>query len=400
MRQRLLGFAVLAVAAAIAAALLWRAGAENAGANSYALLADAFLHGRYDFRGCYDQHCVASGGLNYLAAPPFPAVFAMPFALRSGAGFAGFVALAIGLAAAALLVWHQIFRRIGVDASTRLSLMAALGAATPLAEAVGHADRLAAFAAVAAFLMASIAIHEAIAGRLMTAGFTLGLAFLCRPAAMMLAPLVFALTLTLNATVLPPSREAATKFAAIAIAAALPIAFLLFYDWARFGSPLLSGESVAAAHASMTSGDVLAAKRTAAYGAYSTAFLPSNLAAMLFQGPRLLFDPPLSTKPVGLDPAGASFLAASPFLIFLFFAARDRTMAFAALAVLPLLAVRALSADLGRFGMGLPLIDLMPVALLYLGVALKPEHGPAFRLLVLWGAAIELIGLLSTGAGP
>jgi hypothetical protein len=391
MRHRLLVFVLLAIVAAVLALIVLRGLGEAPSTNSYALLADAFLHGHYDFRGCFDQHCVAAGGLNYLAAPPFPAVLAMPFVIKSGSGFSGFVLLSILLAGLALLVWHRIFVRLGIEPRLRLWLLVALGAASPLAETVARGDRLALFAAVAGFLMASLAIGEAIAGRLMTAGFALGLAFLCRPTALFLLPFVGALTLTTKARVLPPSQETLTKFGAIAIGAAVPVLFLLFYDWMRFGAPFETGQATAALSAAATPGDIVAAERIKAFGAYSLAVVPANLAAMAVQGFSLVFDPPRMVRLVGLDPAGASFLAKCPWLLFLFFAPRDRTMAFAALAVLPMLGLFAISSDLPRYGLGRPLIDLLPVLAVYLAVAVRPEQIVMFRLLLLVGVSLQML---------
>src|SRR4051795_1488592 len=93
LRDRVLDAFGAAVAAVLLAALAYRAWRETGEANSYALLADAFRHGRLSVPRCFDIDCVVRDGATYVIFPPVPGVAAMPFVAAFGVGFAGFVAL-------------------------------------------------------------------------------------------------------------------------------------------------------------------------------------------------------------------------------------------------------------------------------------------------------------------
>ncbi len=68
---------------------------EAAGTNSYAMLAQNWLDGRFDTTTCFDDDCAVYEDRQYIIFPPAPAAVALPFVAAFGADFVGFLPLAL-----------------------------------------------------------------------------------------------------------------------------------------------------------------------------------------------------------------------------------------------------------------------------------------------------------------
>ena len=165
LRSRVLDVAGAGVAAVLLAALAYRAWRETGHANSYALLADAFLHGRLSVPPCFDIDCVVQDGATYVIFPPAPGVIAMPFVAAFGVGFAGFIALGLALAGVAGWCWWRIARKADIGADARVWFLAAVLLGSPVFYLLTRADRIWFFAQIVAFALVSAAIWAALARR-------------------------------------------------------------------------------------------------------------------------------------------------------------------------------------------------------------------------------------------
>lgn len=410
MRHRLLAaFAVLG-SLVLLAAIVWRGLHEPADTNSFTLLADAFLKGRFDFTGCYDSECVVSAGKTYLIQPPFPAMLVMPLVAVYGLHFHGFILTAAGLVALTLVLWWRILAKIGTPSATIFWVVIALFASTPLVYTTIRSDGVWLFAHVVGVLMTTLAIHEALAARLLTAGLALGLAFLSRQMSLFLLPFILAISLSHEARIFWPSRETVVKGLKLGLAFAIPFAFYIFYNWTRFHTtmPALSamletGHSILQKQSATATDVTIITLRLRDIGVFSTAYIPFNAFYMFLQGFHAEFTGPLMTKLGGLDPAGSSFLAASPFLLFLFLAPRDRTLFWAAVSVLPIVLLLLVYHSNGfkQYNAHRYVLDFMPVLLIFIARAIRPETRPVFALLVSWGIVlnIAMVGVLAVTRG-
>ncbi len=393
LRDRLLTVVAALAGLALFAALGWRAWSEIGGIDSYALLADAFLHGRLGFSGCFDNECVNLGGRMYLVQPPFPAVVVMPFVAVAGLYFHHFIALAMGMLVIIVWLWRRIFDRLGTEPEIRDWLLYALVLSTPLIYAALRADGVWLFAHVVGFLMATLAVHEALAGRIVSTGLAIGCAFLSRQMSLFLLPFLFALTLTERARFLPPSAETVIKGLRLAVAFALPFAVYLIYNWARFGNPMETGHTILAAEAPTSVEDTIVTHRLIDIGVFSTKYVVYNFFYTFVQGFHVSFDPRLAVKMTGMDPSGSSILAASPFLLFLFFMRRDRVALFGALSVVAIMGLFFVYHSNGfkQYNVQRYLLDYLPVLMIFLAHAVRRELLPVFKLLVVWGALLQVV---------
>ncbi len=392
LRERLLTLIAALCTLVLLAALGWRAYTEVGGIDSFALLADAFLHGRLGFAGCFDNECVRVGGRMYLVQPPFPAVVVAPLVAVFGVWFHHFILVAAVLVAVTLWLWRRIFDRLGADPEVRDWLLVALLTSTPLIYAALRSDGVWLFAHVVGFLMATIAVHEALAGRLVTTALAVGAAFLSRQMSLFLLPFLFALTLTERARFLPPSRETVVKALKLGAVFAIPVAFYLIYNWSRFGNPMETGHTLLAAEAPTSVEDTTVTHRLIDIGVFSSKYVLSNFFYTFLQGFHAEFDPRLAVKLTGMDSMGTSIIAASPFLLFLFFMRRDRVVLFGALSVALIMGMFFFYHSNGakQYNVQRYLLDYLPVLMVFLPHAIRREQLPIFKLLVVWGAVLQV----------
>ncbi|MEJ8572626.1 glycosyltransferase family 39 protein [Microbaculum marinum] len=394
------GMVLLAVAGLLAAillaGLLLRALTEPGDTNSYAPLADAFLHGRLDITGCVDVDCAIHDGRTWVIFPPLPAVLAMPFVAMFGPGFAGFIALALVATAVSLWMWWRIFGRLSLDRPAAIWLLLALAFGTPLYYVTIRGDGVWFFAQSTAFLLVTFAIHQTLRGStLWLAGLAIGLAFLSRQMSLFYLPFLFVLALRTDEPLIslrwPHWRRALAL--GLPVAAALAVYFL--YNYARFGDPLDTGYGYM-----MPPGPddrTMVDDRLDRYGLFSSAYLLFNVMYLFVQGFHLEFAGPTMTVPQMLDSAGTSLLAASPFVLLAVFAPLRRPVAIGVLTIL-IIAVPILfyhSNGFTQYNAQRYVLDWLPVLLVILAFALRRAHLlPALQVLVTYAIGLNVVTMV------
>jgi hypothetical protein len=301
---------------------------EHTPYNHYALLADAWLHGRLDLGGPPPAYTGNNDfaffeGRHYVSFPPFPAVLIAPLVAVSGGASTTrdglfFLALA-GIGPAVLFLALEKLVRAGRSRRTEgenvtLALLFALGTVywfTAVQGTVWFAAHVVAVTLAALYLYASIgAAHPVVAG------LALALGFATRP------PLGFAFPLFLYeayaaASRADPDPEASfspgvgradgrallDRLALFAAPVSLVLAVLLWHNRARFHDPLEFG------HALLQIGW---RGRIEKWGLFSYHYLGRNLAVVLTGLP---FTPPPHTAgpPFQINVHGLALWITSPF---------------------------------------------------------------------------------------
>jgi hypothetical protein len=289
-----------------------------------------------------------------------------------------------------LFLWLGILAKIGLDRTSRLWVLAAIGS-SPLFFVTLRSDGIRFFAQAIAFPLVTLAIYEAIEDRLLTSGMAIAGALLCRQMSIFYAPLLFLMAVGPNERLIAIDRERIGR----AIKLGLPIlagllAYLAYNAW-RFGSPFDAGYSLIDYRVPMIQ------ERIAAHGVWNLAYVPFNVIYLFLQGFHAEFAAPELVKVIGMDAAGTSILAASPWLLFVFLApARRDVFACAALIIgLSLALLFYHSNGYIQHNVQRYTLDWLPAALLIIGAALgQPEVNwgrfEVFRLLVLWGMVLNL----------
>lgn len=393
LRNRILDAVGAVAAAVLLAALAYRAWRETGDANSYALLADAFLHGRLNVPPCFDIDCVAKDRATYVIFPPVPGVIAMPFVAAFGVGFAGFVTLGLALAGVAGWCWWQIARKADIGVDMRVWFLAALLLGSPVFYLLTRADRIWFFAQVVAFTLVSAALWAALVRRsAVLAGVCLALAFLTRQMTLLVAPAVVLLLLRPDERMLSLSRERLAMFFKLGAPVAAALAVYLAYNQVRFGHPLDTGYGLLALR---NSGSVMD-NRLSQDGTFHASYFLQNLFYLLFQGFHAEFSGPKLTQLMGLDPFGASLLAASPWLFALALIRFDRRVA-GALAVSAVIAGITLfyhSNGYSQYNAQRYALDWLPLLFVFLPAAFGRLDATMMRVLVLWALTLNLVTLV------
>lgn len=321
-RWHAVAIAAFGLAAALVAALVYRALGEQGGVNSYALLADALLHGRFDSPTCFDSDCARFLERIYVIFPPVPALVAAPLVALFGPGASGFIVLSGALTAVTGWAWRRIGARVGLARDARVWLTLAFLFGTPTIYVALRGDGVWFFAQVVALALVSLALLAALDRRLALAGLLIGLAFLSRQMAIFLAPFLFAIARPKEARLIQFDRE----FVADALRLGLPIlaciAAYCAYNYARFGAPFETGYGHIAAYPAETDRNFIT-WRILDLGLFSKDYLVFNLAHMFLQGFHLEFGGKYLTELVRMDPMGTSIIAASPFVLYAFYAKPD-----------------------------------------------------------------------------
>lgn len=279
----------------------------DAARGDFFYLADAFLHGRtwLDFRPG-PQDVIVDGERVFVPFAPFPAIALMPLVALTGPQVADQWESGINavLAAASVGLGWWLLGRLGVRSlAARGWLVVLLGFSTQLwwvttRGGVWHTGHL-----IATILTLGCLIELWGRRRAWLIGLLAGAAFLTR------APLAFAVPfyalLLADGAAWEPRRWPWRTWLALAAGVLPSIVLFLWYNAARFGSPLESGYGLA------TLPDWLEARR-AALGLFSVGHIPMNLELLLVHPPFPWPDPPW-LRPDGL---GMSILITSPGLLY------------------------------------------------------------------------------------
>lgn len=362
---------------------------ESGGSNSYALLAQAFLEGRFDSPTCFDGDCAVFEGRTYVMFPPVPAVIAMPFVAVFGVGFSGFVALSIVAVAITLFLWWRILQTLETERTIAIWLLFALGFATPLYFVVLRGDGVWFFAQSIGFLLTTAAIHQTVrGGSLVLAGAFIGLAFLCRQMSVFYLPFLFALALRPDERLISFSKAHITRVLKLGLPVAVAVLVYLAYNYVRFGDPLETGYQYMASGGEWS----MINHRINEFGLFSGAYLFFNTIYLFLQGFHLQFGGDAMLTPIGLDPAGVSLLAASPFVLLAFLTPMRRPVVIGIACIL-VMAVPMLwyhSNGFSQYNVQRYVLDWLPILFYMLALAVTRREAPVFGLLVVYAMGLNL----------
>ena len=389
LRERLLLPTGVLIAALLLAALVYAALTEVGGKNSAALIADAFLNGRLWVETCFDLDCASFDGRTYVVFPPFPGLAALPLVAIGGATTFGFIPLTLMCFLFSLLIWFRVFRQLGVSSPAWFWLLLAVGFSSPLFFVTIRGDGIWFFAQAIVFLMTSLAIHEALAGRLVNAGVAISCAFLSRQMSIFYVPLLLVLSLQSKAPLWSAMPDHISRAMKLGIPVAAAVGIYLLYNQARFGSLLETGY----AHIDYPPG--ILKDRLDTHGLWSLSYLPFNLYHALVQGFHARFEGPLNIDLVGIDRFGSAFLVASPWLAMLFFTPINRRTVFCGLLVAVLVVVMLFYHSNGytQYNVQRYMLDWLPAALVMLAYAVQRQAAPLFPLAAIWGMGLNAVTL-------
>lgn len=394
LRQRALLLFAVACALLLLAAISIRMLQETGGTNSYALVADSLLNLRPYVTGCFDADCAVRDGHTYVVFPPLPGVVAMPLVAAFGTGMAGFTAIGLLAFALSLWLWKRIFARLQSGQEAALWLLLAVGFASPLFFVTLRAEKVWFFAQCLAFLFVTLALHEALARRLASAGLAIGLAFLCRQMSIFYAPVLLLLTLRPEDPLVKITTERLRNALLIALPVVGAMALYFAYNYWRFGNPLDTGYSDIAFSPGMLK------DRTDQYGLWNLAYVPFNLSYLLVQGFHVEFTGPQQLSLQSLDSNGTGLLAASPWLLLLFFTPLRRLTVIGWLMILGFAGALLFyhSNGFSQYNTQRYSLDWLPMALIMLAQVFDREAGESSRtdmlkLLVAWGLALNVVAV-------
>lgn len=380
----------LGLTAVLAAGLGMQMIGETGESNSYALLADAFLHGRLDVSGCFDIDCAFYQDRYYVVFPPMPAVLTVPFVALFGVGFAGFIALTAVLTAGSLFAWWRIMALLKVERTTAVWLMIALAVGTPLYYVTIRGDGVWFLAQATGFFFVTLSIWAALAKRsFWLIGALLAAAFLSRQLTILIAPFVFVLALRDDEPLISFRGQRLAAMAKFAVPILAVIGAYMAYNYARFGAPLDTGYGYIAAD--LEEGTFIT-QRIQDVGLFSPDYFLFNLFHLLFQGFHADFTGPYLTEIGGMDRMGTSILAASPFVLLAVFVKWNRTMvvgAFTALAmIVPMLLYH--SNGFTQYNVQRYVLDWLPIVVVALALTIRGGLRPAFAVLVTYAIGLNV----------
>jgi hypothetical protein len=216
--------------------------------NHYALLADAWLHGRQSLANgppsyAMNNDFVDYQGKTYISFPPLPAMLMLPFVKLSGSAEnfrdGQFIVWLAGLAPAVLFLVLEKLRRTGRAPRTQrenvvLSLLFAFGSVyffTAVEGTVWFAAMVVAAAASALYVLFALD-----AERPVLAGAMIACLYLSRPTAMFIAPLfaLEALRVSRQDRKLD-LRAVARRYVLFALPILAAFAFVAWTNWTRYG---------------------------------------------------------------------------------------------------------------------------------------------------------------------
>lgn len=385
-RGVIVGILVAAMAFLLYAASSFR---FDAGRPDFFYLADAFLHGRYWLDrpfGPWDN--VIVGERVYVPFAPFPAIALTPLVALLGPVTGDRWEQIIDSAIAAIdvgLCWW-LMARLGVrSVAERIWLVVLFGFSTQILwvttrGGVWHTGHL------LAALVTLAALGEVVGRRRpWLLGLLVGAAFLTRAPLALAAPFfAWIVAEGAEATSIDPRMWPWRRWTTYAAGIAPAILFALWYNAARFGSPLESGYALASLP------QFLEAQRT--LGLFSMRHLPMNLDLLLFHLPTLIATPPF-IRPDGL---GMSVLLTSPGILLAFRAGwRSKTAIALGLTALAVLIPSLLYYGGGWLQYGYRYaLDSMPFVMALVGLAVARRGLPSWgKVLIVLGVAVNLVGV-------
>jgi hypothetical protein len=359
-------------------------------------LADSFLHGRVHLKNPASTHDLTMhNGKWYVPFPPLAAVLMMPFVAVFGVTGMSTVVFSAVLGGINAGLVHRLLHRIAAAGIAPLSarsrrwliVMWTFGTVHWYIAVQGSVWFVAHVCAVTFVLWALCCSVEK---RPLLAGVLLGVAALSRPTTLLLAPALFGLA---NASDGADERSAGgTALRIVGSAAVVGVGLLLTYNYLRFGRLTefgYRGENVARE----------LAPDLAAFGQFNVHFIPHNIWAMVFAGPRWAAE----LNRADPDPYGMSMLLTTPALLYAFRASWSRRAVHNSairwcwlgigLCLIPLLTYY----NTGWYQFGYRFsMDFLPVLLVLVavGVSRRKELSMRGYVAICFGVAMNLWGLI------
>lgn len=258
------------------------------GGAHYIYLASSFDHGLFSVNNLpeYFQDKVLIGQDTYLPLPPMPGILLMPFAGVAGVAFDE-LWLGYLLSAFNVLLVLILLKQLSIPLEQRRFLLILFFFGT-IYLAVMTVGRSWFLAQIAATLFLLLAITETLSRRrVWLIAIWLGFSFLSRSTTILSLPFFIWL---LHSDRGPDDRLHGWLVLGFQMIAglAVPLSFFLYYNYARFGSPIETGYANA-----VVGGDTLRSAMN--YGLFSLVHVPKNIYALLLAGPQAY---PSFTAPV------------------------------------------------------------------------------------------------------
>lgn len=372
-------------------------------ADSFAPLAEAFLHGRLSVAGTLPNlEMVPTAGGLYSPFPPVPALPMIPFVALLGTALVDTnwtTAIAGGLAT--WLMW-SVLLRLGLERPAARWMAAAFAFGSELLY-VGATGGQHHWPQVLALCLALAALRLALDGRWpLLAGLALGLAAGSRLPAVLAAPLFVAIYAGRPGSLRPIGRLAglramdrstAIRCLRFLVGLALPLVAVGWYNAVRFGSPLEFGYGLIA---SEVNGQSVLSEPWYAQGIESLSYVPRNLYAMLFRS----FDFVEQAPWLRPNWMGASILLTMPALLYLVRARlRDPLVAWCLAAAGLTLVPDLLHGNVGfaQFGYRF-ILDALPFLWVALALTMRERLGRSdtvARAALLAGVVVNAYGLVA-----
>ncbi|MEO8882292.1 MAG: hypothetical protein ABI377_02565, partial [Devosia sp.] len=369
---------------------------EAPGTNSYALMADGWLHGRLDVVGkCFDADCAGFNGQNFVIFPPVPGVIALPFVALFGVDFHHFVPLTILAFALTGYLWFRIAaaQTAGSRDLTTLIVMLILFA-SPLFFVTLRGDHVWFYAQSWGFLFSTAALYFAmIRKNAVLTGLFIGLAFLSRQMTILYVPFLYVMLLDEGTPWFRIDGKAILRAARLMAFPIIAVAIYFAYNDLRFGSPLETGYAYIFPYATdhgPTAGFI--AHRVQDIGIFSRSYLLFNFIYMFIAGPHVQFTNQYLTQMGGFDANGASIFLVTPALLFAFLGRWDRAFWFglATCAVILGLTLFYHSNGYSQYSAQRYALDWLPVLMIFVARGVKTELAPPLSLMMVYSMGVTL----------
>ncbi|KZK92871.1 hypothetical protein PsAD5_03592 [Pseudovibrio sp. Ad5] len=370
------------------AVIIFRMIGEQPETNSYALLAEAFLQGRFEASRCFDLDCALFEDKIFVIFPPVPALIALPFVALFGVGFHHFIALGLICFFITGLVWWQITRNYQTDYRLALLLVAAFLFATPLQYTVLRADGVWFFAQAVAAMLTSLALWSALIKRsAWLVGLFIGLAFLTRQMSILYMPFLFVLMTPPDRSIFAINAESIGRLLKLAVFPAIAVGIYFAYNYARFGDPMQTGYAYIFPPEWDALGDPSAKwieARVQELGLFHPDYLLFNLVHFFVQGPDVEFSGKYLTKISGFGDKGIALFIGAPFLLYFFLAKWNREYLFAGLTITLIAGVTLFyhSNGFSQYSVQRYVLDWLPLMMLFVVRTVRQDNMGIFTMLV------------------
>ena len=345
----------------------------------YVYQSEAFLEGRADLQdvpGFYHD-LVNYEGKQYLASPPMPAVVLLPFVAIWGVD-TDQVRISMLLGAVNVALVLILLGRLGVDGFKRWLLTILFGLGTVHWEVATHGTTWFFAEIVAVFFLLLSLIEYFGRRRAFLVGLLLGFSVLSRMPVLM-GSIFFLVTLSQQGGF---PRRPLWFLAGLA----LPLAFLGYFNYARFGDPLETGY-FAHTYAAYFAADI------ERFGFFDVHYIARHLYTLLLMPPEWYLDTLPYIRP---SPEGMSILITTPAVLYALRARYSESInLWSGLAVLAILIPIVLWFSTGwvQFGYRYSL-DFLPFLLILIASGMGNRIGKGMIVLVALSVAVNLWGTL------